>query len=226
MSFFERLNLTYDIEAMVAALPALYELGAAAVEKSPTGFSGWAIQSDTGDWWRGFEPGSSQTRKVKLPDGIEGAHPIHEYWKTTQACRGIFREIYEDLVVKGFYPHRSRITILNPGQEMQWHQDAPPDSYCTRIHIPFITNPDCAYEVQGEGHVHMPADGHAWLVDAAAMHRAWNRGDTKRYHFLADVWDTRGHSTDFVLSESTKSIQSYHQMTGYHLYLSRTDEQG
>lgn len=219
--FHEKLELKYDIEALIKGLDSLYALGEPL--QSTEAFGGWSIQSDTGHWQRGFEAGRSFTRKLE-DDGVERARASHEYYKRTEACTGIWSDILDDLEEKGFYPHRARVTILQPGQAMEWHQDAPLDSYCVRLHIPIITHEDCSYEVQNTGAVHMPADGHAHLVDSAVMHRAWNRGESLRIHFLAQVWDTKGYSENFVVTESTRGIRSFHEMTGFHVYRKVIDE--
>lgn len=221
MIFHEKLEIKFDLDPLVNGLLDLRALGDPL--HSTEAFGGWSIQSDDGDWRRGFEPGRSFVRKME-DDGIEHAKASHEYYKRTEACAGIWSDVLDSLELKGFYPHRARVTILQPGQSMEWHQDAKEDDYCVRLHIPILTNPLCSYEARDEGAVHMPADGHAYLVDSAVMHRAWNRGNTIRIHFLAQVWDTKGYSKNFVVSESRKNIQSFRSMMGYHTYLGVTNE--
>lgn len=224
MIFHEKLPLRFDVARLRAGLVDLARLGDTVIQEQTMIFGGWSLQSDTGDWRRGFEPGAAYTRPTP-DDGYEHAVAPHHYWKRTEACFGIYEEVLDELEDKGFHPHRARITVIRAGDSMFWHQDEEVDNYCVRLHIPIITNKDCAYEVKGEGHVHMEADGHAYLVDAATMHRAWNRGENDRVHFLADVWDTQGWSEHFVVSESRKSIQSYQQMIGYHAFMRATGDE-
>ena len=215
MIFYEKLRIKWNIDQLRHAVDTLHRF--ADPLQSTEAFGGWALQSDTGDWHRGFEPGRSFTRPME-DDGIEHAKASHEYYIRTQACTGYWSDILDQLEEVGMHPHRARVTVLQPGQSMEWHQDAAADDYCVRLHIPIITNPDCAYEVQDAGFVHMPADGYAHLVDAAPMHRAWNAGSTPRVHFLAQVWDTTGVSEHFVVTQSRKNIMSYHNMMGFHTF--------
>lgn len=205
MIFHEKLKLKFDIPALVAGMDILHELGDPAANGN---FGGWAIQSDNGDWRQGFE---------LTPDA-------HKFYKRTEACVGIWSDVLDTLEDAGLHPHRSRVTAIEPNEILRWHRDSEPDDYCIRLHLPIITNPDCAFEVQNEGAVHMPADGHAYVVDASNTHRAYNKGTTTRYHFLAQVWDTEGCTENFVLSESRKSNISYQQLKGYQIYLRVLDE--
>lgn len=188
-----------------------------------SGFGGWSLQSHDGDWRSGFEDGGYRknannelVQKVKMP-------PIYEYHERTDACVGIFSDIIDELEEKGFYPYRSRITVLDPGQSTVWHTDALDDYYSVRIHIPITTNIGCEFEVQDEGAVHMPADGYAHLVDVATTHRAYNRGNETRMHFLAQVWPTK-YSEHFIVTESRKNILAYHAMIGYRVFQQVMDE--
>lgn len=205
MIFHEKLNFKFDPDKLVEGLEFLKTLGDPATNGN---FGGWAIQSSNGDWQEGFQltPYS------------------HEFFKRTEACAGIWEEILNDLEDRGLKPHRARVTMIAPGDVLRWHRDSVEDDYCIRLHIPIVTNPQCEFEVQDVGSVHMPADGYAHLIDASNMHRAWNRGTEPRYHFLAQVWDTKGCSEHFALTESRKNLQSFYQLQGYQTYLKVMDE--
>jgi hypothetical protein len=98
-----------------------------------------------------------------------------------------------------------------------WHTDAQDGNYSVRLHIPFITNLACAFEVQDEYAIHMPANGYAHLVDVGTTHRAYNMGTEIRMHFLAQVWPTE-YSEHFIASESKKNLVTFNNMKGYKIY--------
>jgi hypothetical protein len=223
--FHEKLDLKFDVEAMQEGIEQIQQkvgkrtgLGA-----NDSGFGGWSLQSHNNDWRSGFEDGGyresadgSLVQKVKMP-------PIYEYHRRTEACIDIFANIIDELEEKGFYPYRSRITVLDPGQSTVWHTDAMDGYYSVRLHIPIITNSECEFEVQNEGAVHMPADGHAHLVDVSTTHRAYNRGSETRMHFLAQVFPTV-YSENFIVTESRKDILAFYAMTGHRVYQKVMDE--
>jgi hypothetical protein len=215
--FHEKLNLKFDVEAMREELESVQKVGFRVGTGDPYAFGGWSLQSQDGDWRNGFEKGGLYPDENGNLTSAERALPSHEYNKRTAVCTGIFSDIIDELEDKGFYPARCRITVLVPGQTVMWHTDAQAGYYCVRLHIPFITNPDCGFEVQDEGSVHMPADGHAHLVDVGTTHRAYNRGSENRMHFLAQVWPTK-YSEHFLVNESQKNISDFHNMKGYQIY--------
>lgn len=221
MIFHEKLNLKFDVEAMREQVATIQQTLGDRVGQSSDGvkgiFGGWALQSQDGDWRHGFEKGGYHEGETGELTQWESIPQIQEYNKRTDACVGTFADIVDELEEKGFYPRRARITVFDPGQKTMWHRDAMPDMYSVRIHIPFITNLDCLFEVKDVSAVHMPADGHAHLVDVSTMHRAYNRGDTVRMHFLAQVWPTN-HSERFIVTESKKDISGFHNVKGYEIY--------
>lgn len=222
MIFHEKLNLKFDVDAMRDKIPSLYQLGDRVLQGSTQEFGGWSLQSDTGDWRGGFEQGGIYEKPIT--DGSYGAKPNHEYNKRTQACTGIFADVLDELEDRGFFPHRARITALEPGDATDWHRDESEDKYCVRIHIPITTNPECVFTVRDEGFVHMPADGHAHLIDASTMHKASNNGTTTRMHLLAQVWVT-GYSEHFIVNQSRKDVSAFYNMKGYYTYLKVLSEQ-
>ncbi len=218
MIFHEKLDLKFDVEAMREEFVSVQELGdRVGLWTGPAAFGGWSLQSQDGDWRSGWEAGGYRKDETGRLTAKEPALPAHEYNMRTSACTGIFSDIIDELEEQGFYPHRSRLTALAPGQVTIYHTDASEGYYSVRIHIPFITNLDCAFEVQDEGAVHMPADGHAYLVDASTTHRAYNKGTELRMHFLAQVWPTK-HSERFLVNESQKNIESFYNVKGYKIF--------
>jgi len=218
--FHEKLNLKFDVEAMREQVATIQQTLGDRVGQGSEGvkgmFGGWALQSQDGDWRSGFEKGGYFESEGSLV-AWETVPPVSDYNKRTDACVGIFADIVDELEDKGFYPLRSRITVFDPGQATMWHTDALPDIYSIRIHIPFMTNADCRFEVEDVGAVHMPADGHGHLVDVSTMHRAFNRGDTTRMHFLAQVWPT-DYSEKFIVTESRKDISGFYNVKGRKIF--------
>ena len=184
-------------------------------------FGGWSIQSDNGDWRRGFEQ-NNYFHQVggSVVDGIEFAKSPHDYWMRPEACMGEFERIRDTLDERGLHPHRARISRMPPGTKLQWHADNPPNSYFIRIHVPIITNPECAYEIldppdfeKGQKKsLHMVADGGSYFIDATTLHRAKNLGDSPRYHFMAEVWDTQGVTENYQIDHCGKNLANYGRM--------------
>jgi hypothetical protein len=187
-----------------------------------TAFGGYCLQSQDGNWRSGFEQAYSYRRGTS--DGRKIGLAPHMYDKKTELAAGYFGQILSQLESQGFHPRRARVSVVMPGSEMFWHQDAADGMYCVRLHIAIETNPDAYFETESNGKVHIPADGHVWLVDTSLMHRSVNDGDKPRWHFFTEVWDTQGLSKNFVLNENTKNIQSYKDLTGYEIYKKVIDE--
>lgn len=225
MIFHEKLDLKFDVDAMQEGIDSIqHKVGNRVMSGRlyTSGFGGWTLQSQDGDWRSGFEDAGYRknaddelVQKVKIP-------PIYEYYKRTDACVGIFSDIIDELEEKGFYPYRARITVLDPGESTVWHTDALDDYYSVRIHIPITTNTGCEFEVQNEGAVHMSA-GYAHLADVSTTHRAYNRGNETRMHFLAQVFPTQ-YSEHFIVTESRKNILAYHAMIGHRVYRKVMDD--
>jgi hypothetical protein len=215
--FHEKLNFKFDVEAMREEFESVQKIGERVGVNDSAAFGGWSLQTQDGDWRSGFEKGGLRPDENGVLTSIERALPAHEYDKRTDACTGIFSDIIDELEEKGFSPARSRLTVLSPGQTTMWHTDAQDGNYSVRLHIPFITNLACAFEVQDEYAIHMPANGYAHLVDVGTTHRAYNMGTEIRMHFLAQVWPTE-YSEHFIASESKKNLVTFNNMKGYKIY--------
>ncbi len=209
---YEQLSLRFRLPFLINELAVIQrKLGDPVMQNEA--FGGYCLQSQDGDWRKGFEQAYSYRRGTN--DGREVGLAPHHYYIRTEACHGYFGEVLDELQARGFHPRRARVSMVNPGTTMRWHQDAADDVYCVRLHIAIQTNADAAYETENHGSIHIPADGHAWLVDTSLMHRSVNYGSTPRWHFFCEVWDTTGYSKNFVVSESTKSLQSYYDAIGH-----------
>ncbi len=87
--------------------------------------------------------------------------------------------------------HRVRVAIMEPGAWVSEHIDYNCD-YSIRIHIPLVTNSDCALSVRRRGEekeiLHMQADGSAWFINQGFLHSAWNKGATVRKHMILSIY--------------------------------------
>lgn len=77
----------------------------------------------------------------------------------------------------GLKLYRTRILYAEKNYRSVTHID-----YDWRYHIPIRTNSNSYIEYQTEK-FHLPADGHAYLVNAGFLHNFYNCGDTTRYHY-------------------------------------------
>jgi len=204
----EKLNLRFDIKRIqnyfnthVKQLEPVYQSEV---------FGGWSILSASGDYRDGFQqteerffsydPNTDEYEfdydKAKKEIGY--ARPT---WHTnlTQAGTEYIAEVIETLRKLGLKPHRARWTRIPPNTTTIWHRDTREDVYAVRLHIPVITNSECAFETE-EGSLHMPADGYCYLVAVNHLHRAYNHGNEERIHIIMDVIDDVGisqyHRTD------------------------------
>ena len=73
--------------------------------------------------------------------------------------------------------YRSRFLVAEPDSVSVRHID-----YDWRFHIPIQTNKDCMMHYD-DCDIHMPADGHAYIINAGFMHKFSNFGKTDRWHF-------------------------------------------
>ena len=59
MIFHEKLKLKFDVDAMCDEIDSVQKrLGGPILQESNQEFGGWSLQSDNGDWRRGFEEGA------------------------------------------------------------------------------------------------------------------------------------------------------------------------
>lgn len=195
----EKLKISFDIER-IRDYFYTHVKPLEPVRASET-FGGWSILSSNGDYRDGFETGKDyvyfdEERNEYVLD-YQKAHREtgfvwpEEHVHPTQVCTGYIAEVIQTIQRAGLKPYRARWTNLHPNVCMPWHRDAVQDAYAVRLHIPVITNEDCAFETE-EGAFHMPADGSCYLVAVNQLHRAYNKGTTDRIHIIMDVIDTSG----------------------------------
>jgi len=87
---------------------------------------------------------------------------------------------------------RTRLVNLPPLASYPYHVDCG-----FRVHLAIKTNPSAFFFEDGKL-IHIPADGHAYLIDVTKLHSAWNgafKEDTSlnRIHLVGTVRDIASH---------------------------------
>lgn len=207
-NWYETLDVKFDIEKLKSAVREhVFTLGDQVIQgedyETPQyhGFGGWSITSDTGRWVDGWE-----TIQTEQGDTLENFLPTQElilkaqkhfkishsleYDKPTEAYCGYIKEVIEQIKELGLEPRRVRVTCLKAGSKSLVHKDADTSEYMVRLHIPLWTNEDAVHICEGE-HLHMPADGRAWMIWTNLWHQIRNDGDEDRFHIIMDAYDTK-----------------------------------
>ena len=192
---YEKLDLKFDIARLQQHLEE-YVFSLPVYEHAQGYHGGWGVTSADGSYNQGWE----RIRYFTLVNGVwtfneekakaAGFKPVKYHNVPTEICTGYMAEVLRMLEERGFQPRRARINLMRAGRVSRVHQDYPSGLYAVRIHIPIITNPSCFFCSPDE-EAHMPADGSGYLVTISRPHYIYNQGASDRYHFVAEVWDTR-----------------------------------
>ena len=155
----KKLNKTYDLQTILIEIDFIIKQ------------YGWwedtqiSLQSPDGDWHSGV--GHSATKGFKETDFND--LNTSDHWELTR-------------FIKENNLYRTRILKLKPGRCYSYHQDWSP-----RIHLAVITHPYC-FIAEDKQLFHIPADGHAYLVDTTKSHTALNGSlDLERIHIVGCV---------------------------------------
>ena len=70
---------------------------------------------------------------------------------------------------------------MHPGFHLATHSDNSP-----RLHIALFTAPTAVFQFDKD-HYHIPADGHAYVINTCRQHSYQNALDTERVHLIFDV---------------------------------------
>lgn len=114
---------------------------------------------------------------------VESTLKQSDFTELSEEIKNLYlREVY-DKISADFNIGRYRIMAMQHKKVMSIHTDT-----SKRIHIPIITNENCLMMIARQIY-HMPADGHAYLVDTTKPHTAFN-ADHKllRIHLLFDLY--------------------------------------
>ena len=127
-------------------------------------------------------------------DSIAGVFYVNEHHELILNSRSIklwnnwnnlgerLSELYRPIYNIGLELFRTRILVADPGHDSIRHVD-----YDWRYHIPITTNEHCYLEYGNGEKIHLPADGHAYVVNAGFMHKFCNLGNTTRYHYCGII---------------------------------------
>lgn len=77
------------------------------------------------------------------------------------------------------------LSVVMPGALIEPHTDELGGDWCTRIHVPLLTNPDAMF-ISGDV-VRRLAVGFAYEINTRERHAVWNAGATPRVHLMFDL---------------------------------------
>lgn len=209
--FYEKLNITFDIEKLREAITK-YVLPLGNAEYNYQFFGGWSLQSRTGDWRDGWQYDPTNILKYNglitdelIPKAQKflNISDSFEYSKPTDAQQGYLLEVISKLEELGLNPRRARVSQIKANTESIRHIDGLPQDYLARIHIPIWTNENCIHSCEGID-LHMPADGSVYMLWVNTPHQVFNTSSEDRYHIIMDAYDTGGFTKQF---KYTKPIQ-------------------
>lgn len=182
------------------------------------GFGGWSITSRSGDWqdgWDFFQNDQGKAMETFFPKNDNNykslkffniAHSL-EHKNPTQACVGELASIIEQAHMLGLTPRRARVTCLKARAKSLVHRDADDNEYMARLHIPLITNPACVFICDGQS-LHMEV-GKVYLVWTSLWHQIRNDSDQDRFHFIMDIYDTKGVSKNFAYKGNIDELEEH-----------------
>lgn len=89
---------------------------------------------------------------------------------------------YAEEILSGFVESfRANIYQLMPDAKWNWHTDSK-GTY--RMVVAIKTNPGCFFQYQEEARMHIPADGHVYILFTEKVHCAGNLGNSSRTHLI------------------------------------------
>jgi aspartyl/asparaginyl beta-hydroxylase (cupin superfamily) len=77
-----------------------------------------------------------------------------------------------------------------------------------RIHIPLWTDEKAVFIADGK-HLHMPADGSAYMVWVNIWHQIRNDSDIDRYHLIMDAYDTKHITENFKYMGDFPQLENF-----------------
>jgi Aspartyl/Asparaginyl beta-hydroxylase len=134
--------------------------------------------------WIDAIPFESWPQQQRLADGqIRPAMVTDLAWQS-------FGEVTDELVRRatppGAYCERNRLlSVVMPGALIDPHTDELGADWCTRMHVPLLTNPDAMF-ISGD-RVQRMAVGFAYEINTRERHAVWNAGETPRVHLMFDL---------------------------------------
>lgn len=175
----ERLDLTFDIEALRDALR--HALGVAAYQgegfhalpltRRP-GTTSASANDLSGRYYLRPDETYEEVAREDVVDEAAFSEFAPEFKDT------YFEHVHRELTSR-FPIGRMRVLMKEPFTCNSWHRDPEP-----RLHIPIYTNPGSIFIVNHHC-THLPADGSVYFTDTRGYHTALNGGDDRRVHIVA-----------------------------------------
>jgi len=143
-------------------------------------------------WWRNpdrkDDPMIRSKGRLFFKDGSKAFIGNEHFTKRREVCNGYMADVL------AIFPeaYRGAVWAMHPGFKFVEHIDYPQEQ-TYRFHVVLYTNPNAMFKLSDEV-VHMPADGHLWMVKTGSeKHTAWNYGETDRIHIHwqmpIETWD-------------------------------------
>ncbi len=179
----QKLNLTFDIGALRAALDECLARDSFKGNMQDAGFAGlpltqrpgqteWTENDLSGRYWLRPDDRYVEEPREELVDEAAFSQFVPKFAGT------YFEDVYRELTER-FTIGRMRVLSKGLYNCNSWHRDPEP-----RLHIPIITNPGALFIVNH--HVtHLPADGLVQFTDTRGYHTALNGGEHFRVHLVA-----------------------------------------
>jgi hypothetical protein len=223
--WYEKLNVKFDIDKLRKEVEeSVFTLGDQVIQgkeyenENYHGFGGWSILSRRGDWCDGWEVIQhehglklenflpTQELIIKSYKHFDIAHSL-EHDRPTQAYVGEIKKVIDQLKDMGFQ-QQSKNHLFTSHSKSLVHQDSASTDYMARIHIPLWTNQKCVHICQGE-HLHMPADGSAYIMWVNLWHQIRNDSDEPRYHIIMDAYDTKKITNNFKYEGNFEELENF-----------------
>lgn len=191
----ERLDLSFDIDQLRAALDAITTKLGYAGAHSDAGFGAIPMTRRPGVvevtendlsgryWLRREVDDGSDTADSASARYVEEAHEdIVDEAEFSELAPEFsdtyFAHVFDELRSR-FVIGRMRVLSKDVYNCNSWHRDPEP-----RLHIPIITNPGSLFVVNHHC-THLPADGSVYFTDTRGYHTAMNGGPGPRVHLVA-----------------------------------------
>jgi hypothetical protein len=171
----ERLDLTFDIRALHAALGvATYEgegFHALPLTRRP-GDTSASANDLSGRYYLRPDDTYTEVAREDMADEAAFSEFVPDFTGT------YFEHVHRELTAR-LTIGRMRVLMKEPFPCNSWHRDPEP-----RLHIPIHTNPGSLFIVNHHC-THLPADGSVYFTDTRGYHTALNGGAAPRVHLVA-----------------------------------------
>lgn len=152
-------------------------------------WGGWSVMSRTGSYKDGWAEGHRLLEQGVEASKLVGGFCSGDFTRYTDVATRELIFCCEQARVKKLLPSRARLTQLRPGDETDWHRDAPEENLFHRLHFVIETNENAIFKTGND--VHHLAERRTYLLNVNDWHSVHNFGPTPRTHLIMDI-----HSSD------------------------------